>query len=77
MKHIFALTALAIITLATSGQTLAREGEYYEGAFDRHTAVNRIDRNYTGSISAAPVNIHAQRQKVGSGDYYKGIQRPN
>ncbi|MCF6371374.1 hypothetical protein [Rhizobium halophilum] len=61
MKYSSSIAALAIIAMASSGQTLAREGEYYEGASERPTVVDRIDRNYTGSISAAPANSHAPR----------------
>lgn len=77
MKHISALTALTLITLASSGQVLAREGEYYEGASEQHTEASRIDRNSTGSVSAVSADNHAPKRTVDSGDYYEGIQRPN
>lgn len=76
MKHISSLAALALITL-TSGNALAREGEYYEGAFEQQTVVDRIDRDHTGSISAASTNSQEMKQPINSGDYYEGIQRPN
>lgn len=75
MKHISSLAALALITL-TSGQALARDGEYYEGVSQQPATVGEIDRNYTGSISAS-ANSHTMKQKINSGDYYEGIQRPN
>lgn len=77
MKHIFALTTLALITLASSGQSLAREGEYYEGASEQQTRATRVDRSSTGSVSAVSADNHGPKHTVDSGDYYGGIQRPH
>lgn len=75
MKTISSITALALLALASS-QALARDGEYYEGVSPNQTEMG-IDRNHTASVTAASADNQAPTQKISSGDYYEGIQRPN